>query len=118
MRVYIAGPMTGLPELNFPKFRAVAEFFRSAGWEVLNPVEIGQKHFPEGGVHANEYLIKDILELVTCDTICLLPGWTASIGARCEAAIAVTLGLTFVDENGESFFSPPSVTCDRAYPKP
>lgn len=39
MRVYIAGPMTGLPEYNFPAFHAAAKAWRDAGWEVLNPAE-------------------------------------------------------------------------------
>lgn len=38
-RVYIAGPMTGLPDFNFPAFHAAAAAWRAAGWEVFNPAE-------------------------------------------------------------------------------
>jgi len=38
-RIYISGPMTGLPEHNFPAFHAAAERLRKAGWEVNNPAE-------------------------------------------------------------------------------
>ena len=39
-RLYLAGPMTGLPELNFPAFHAEAARLRALGYEVVNPAEI------------------------------------------------------------------------------
>ena len=39
--IYIAGPMTGLPDLNFPTFHTEAARLRSLGHEVINPAEIG-----------------------------------------------------------------------------
>ena len=38
-RVYIAGPMTGLPDFNYPAFNAAAAKLRALGLEVLNPAE-------------------------------------------------------------------------------
>ena len=44
-KIYIAGPMTGLPELNFPAFHAEAARLRAFGYEVINPAEINpDKH--------------------------------------------------------------------------
>ena len=40
-KIYIAGPMRGLPDFNYPKFNDYAETHRAIGWDVANPVEIG-----------------------------------------------------------------------------
>lgn len=90
MRIYISGPMTGLPDLNFPLFNKVAECLRDNGWDVVNPAEIQQIE----GADWAACLKEDIKHLVTCDTIALLPGWHRSKGAALEAYIANKLGLT------------------------
>ena len=41
MIVYIAGPMTGLPDLNYPAFNAAEEALTAAGHAVLNPARNG-----------------------------------------------------------------------------
>ena len=88
-RVYIAGPMTGLPELNFPAFHAAAAALRAAGFDAVNPAEInGDTTMPWV-----ECMRRDIQQLVTCDGIAMLPGWENSKGARLENHIASQLGL-------------------------
>ena len=49
-RIYLAGPMTGLPDHNFPAFRAAAEGLQQAGWEVVNPADNfgGRMDLPRG----------------------------------------------------------------------
>lgn len=88
-RVYIAGPMTGYVELNFPAFRAEAAALRAAGLEVINPSEINVD--PSAGWSA--CMRADIAQLVTCDRIHLLPGWSTSKGASLEHHIGRALGL-------------------------
>ncbi|WP_319942079.1 DUF4406 domain-containing protein [Pseudomonas quasicaspiana] len=41
-RIYISGPMTGLPDFNFPAFAAEANRLRGLGFDVVNPAEINQ----------------------------------------------------------------------------
>lgn len=96
-RIYIAGRMNGIKDLNFPFFEEVTYKLRHKGYDVVSPVEVGRKHF-RGKVDSSQqdYLIKDIQELLTCDTICLLAGWEAGTGAVCEAAIAKTLSFFFL----------------------
>jgi len=36
-RIYLSGPMTGLPELNFPAFAAMTASLRAGGHTVTNP---------------------------------------------------------------------------------
>ncbi|CAN7450048.1 DUF4406 domain-containing protein [Acidovorax sp. LjRoot66] len=92
-RIYVAGPMTGLPELNFPAFHAAAAVLRSAGHHVENPAEINAD--PTAGWQ--DCMRKDIARLVTCDAIHLLQGWSKSRGACLEHQIAVGLGLEILE---------------------
>jgi len=39
MRVYIAGPMSGIPQFNFPAFKAAARALRAIGYDVICPAE-------------------------------------------------------------------------------
>lgn len=87
--IYIAGPMTGLPGLNFPAFHAAAALLRKAGHTVINPAEIN----PDVTMAWHECMRADIAQLVTCDVIYLLPGWQASKGATLEHHIAERLGM-------------------------
>jgi hypothetical protein len=89
LRIYIAGPMTGLPGLNFAAFHAAARQLRGAGHDVVNPAEIN----PDTTMSWHACMRRDIAELVTCDAIYLLPGWGASKGATLEHHIAQRLGL-------------------------
>jgi hypothetical protein len=76
MKLYIAGPMSNLPELNFPVFHAEAARLRALGFEIVNPAEIDVGPNPDWLTAMRA----DIRELVTCDGIALLPGWRAAWG--------------------------------------
>lgn len=89
MKIYIAGPMTGIDELNFPAFHTAAKLIRETGNEAVNPAEIN----PDLDADWTECMIEDIKQLSKCDAIHLLPGWENSFGARIEALVAQKLGL-------------------------
>lgn len=91
-RLYLAGPMTGLPELNFPAFHAAAAKLRAKGYEVVNPAEVN----PDPNMRWVDAMRADIPELCKCEAIAMLPGWQKSRGARLEAHIANELGLRMV----------------------
>lgn len=91
-RIYLSGPMTGMPELNFPTFHAMTAQLRAAGHTVTNPAELN----PDGGCW-NECMRRDIAALMECDTIAKLPGWHTSKGARLELHIAERLGMAIVN---------------------
>lgn len=92
-RIYVAGPMTGLPDLNFPAFHAAAARLRAEGHHVENPAEINA----DPTAAWSDCMRKDIARLVTCDAIHLLPGWSKSKGACLEHQIAVGLGLEILE---------------------
>lgn len=106
-KYYIAGPMRGYPEFNFPAFFKLAAILRAAGHAVFNPAE----HETQRGLDVTG-LKGDLSELdklgfcirdaLAADTqfICLeatdiymLPGWSNSKGATAERALALALDL-------------------------
>ena len=97
-KIYIAGPMRGLPDFNYPKFNDYAELYRSVDWEVENPVEIGAGYGTPEQINEDRALLAAVMAaelhaLETCDAIYLLDGWHKSEGARKELATAIAYGL-------------------------
>lgn len=89
LKIYIAGPMTGLPEFNYPAFHTAAAQLRALGHEVFNPAE---NPAPACGTWEG-YMRLALAQLVQCDAIALLPGWETSRGAKIEASLAADLGM-------------------------
>lgn len=91
-RVYVAGPMTGIEDFNYPAFNAVADQLRALGYEVENPADHG---IVEGATWV-DYLAYNLTRLGLCGVVALLPGWEGSKGACLEVQIAEKLGMTVV----------------------
>lgn len=94
-RIYLSGPMSGLPESNYPAFHAEAERLRALGYHVENPAE---NEPPACGTWQG-YMRRAVAQLITCDVIALLPGWSESRGALVERQLAVTLGMPALQAN-------------------
>lgn len=109
MRVYLAGPMSGIRAFNIPAFDEAARNLRDAGYEVFSPAEIDgpitravllksatgdHKDLPMDESYSY-YLSRDFR--ILCDSgiekIVTLPGWKDSKGARLEVALAKELGI-------------------------
>lgn len=93
--IYLAGPMTGLPDYNYPAFHAAAAAWRARGHRVINPAE----NF-DGDVNLPRlvYIRKDLGQLINeCTAIAFLPGWQKSRGATLEHAVALGLGYPMFD---------------------
>jgi len=111
MKVYLAGPMRGIPEFNFPAFYRFAAQLRAQGHEVFSPAEKDNERHgtdiskgnaagdeavatKEHGFNLREALKIDldwILDHAEC--IALMPGWEKSRGAKAEFATAAAIGL-------------------------
>lgn len=103
-RLYLAGPMTGIADLNFSLFHAEAARLRALGYEVINPAEIncGTPPGPDAAyAERRAWWIKcmkvDITQLMTCDGVALLPNWKASKGAVIEVQLADDLEMFVID---------------------
>src|SRR5471032_2720865 len=92
MKVYIAGPMTGLPQFNRPAFLQAALNLSFEKHVPLNPAIL-----PDGLTEA-DYMAVGLAMLQRAEAIYLLPGWQNSAGARAEHALAVKLGLHIREE--------------------
>lgn len=93
MKFYISGPMSGMPEHNFPAFDGAAEVLRSAGFEVVNPADLDRADPLPKGTPREVYLRRDIPYVCQCNALVMLPGWLNSWGATFEADIAKRLGM-------------------------
>lgn len=87
--LYLAGPMTGLPEFNYPAFDAAAAQLREAGVVVESPAEPGQVP----GWTAEQYYRRGLAQMLRSDAVATLPGWENSTGARLEVAVAGDVGM-------------------------
>lgn len=107
--LYLAGPMSGMPDLNHPTFNRYAEQLRADGWEVFNPAEADLQTFgsTENTIKRMEEdrmsFLRTVLDIdlgwICCmaDAIALIPGWENSKGARAEYATASALGLEIIN---------------------
>lgn len=110
-KVYLAGPMTGYPQFNFPLFEAATKKLRDEGFDVISPHEQDSPAVQKeawasadgvlhGGKIAGEtwgdILSKDVKIVADKVTgIVFLPNWFKSRGARLEAFVAILCGHSF-----------------------
>lgn len=109
--LYVAGPMTGIPNFNYPHFREVGDSLRECGFTVLNPVDVDAMHEAErnmvdaslrhvcadcdnGIKHEwHWYMRRTLKMMLEADGVALLRGWERSRGAKLEVEVAKGLGL-------------------------
>lgn len=95
---YLAGPMSGFPEFNYPTFESVSTRLRNQGFTVISAHAIDH---PDDGVPGSipwtEYMRGCIAELTSQHNgirgIIALPNWRNSHGAIVEMRVASALGM-------------------------
>lgn len=92
-RIYVAGPMTGIEDFNFPAFNQASEMLRAKGYIVENPAE----HGIIDGAEWADYMAYDLTRIGLCGSVYLLPGWEQSKGAQLEVLIATRLGMEIIE---------------------
>lgn len=93
MKVYISGPITGLPYEEAEKAFNDAEIrLQEQGYEVVNPLNNG---LPTSATW-NEHMRADLKLLLDCDAIYLLKGYQNSKGAMIEYDLAIKLGYHII----------------------
>ena len=101
-RLFVSGPMSGLPGYNLPAFAEATDLLESVRFrDVVNPGRFGV--IP--GYEWRDYMRDSIRGLLLCDAVAVLDGWQESKGARLEVTIAMDLempvhGVDWWLENG------------------
>lgn len=85
-KVYISGKITGLDiHVAKQKFEEAAITVFKMGMVPVNPFALNH----EGNTEWEHFMITDIVALIECDAIYMLPNWRESQGARIEHGIAL-----------------------------
>jgi hypothetical protein len=93
--IYIAGPMSGLPDYNRFAFRAFEAALRTAfpNAAIINPAD---NYGGDLELSYCLYMRQSIHQVLMADTIYVLSGYENSRGAKIEIAIAESLDLKIV----------------------
>lgn len=92
LKIYLSGPMTGLPNLNRAEFSRWANWITQGGDIAINPGVL-----PDG-LSDGEYMDICCAMLRSADCIMLLEGWENSPGARAEWALAEKLRMSILHQ--------------------
>ena len=98
---YLSGPMTGLPEFNYPAFNEATYSLRESGYSVFSPAESFQG---DTTLDFTVYMREDIKALLSVDAVIVLEGWENSAGAVTEVLVALSLGLPILDLNFDELY--------------
>lgn len=103
---YLAGPMTGIPQFNYPEFFRIAKALRAEGFDIISPAEQDSPaklelilESPDGDLSKmppsvgtwGDFLSHDVKLIADgVNGIFFMPGWQKSRGARLEAFVGIT----------------------------
>lgn len=108
MKFYVAGPMRGYKNFNFDAFDSAANDLRAMGHVAISPTDLDRVH--EGWVDyppddlvvdgdlKRRCITRDLMAIMECDALYMLPGWENSLGAIAEHSLATFLGLEIYEE--------------------
>jgi hypothetical protein len=106
--IYVAGPMRGYEDFNFPAFDRQARILNKQGWKVINPAEMDrQSKLPsnepmvfdpvvnyEDREFMRDALKRDMTVICNdCTAVYMMSNWESSRGAKAEYHLAKALGL-------------------------
>lgn len=92
--IYLAGPVSNMPDLNRQAFADATRQLRGMGYIVRNPHEIC------AGMKSEDWCLclrKCVKELMDCDILLLLAGWDKSVGARLEIQTAKQVDIRVME---------------------
>lgn len=84
-KIYVAGPITGIPNGNSAAFHLADVKLSNKGFSVLNPALL------PAGLEEHEYMDICMAMVRSCDAVYMLEGWEDSLGAQAEYHLAKKL---------------------------
>lgn len=118
-KIYVSGPITGMINKNAELFESTTQKLRDLDYDVINPLELDEPN-KDTELTYEDYLARDLVELVGCSALCLLPGWEHSYGARIELAVANALNMPVFRFEGEDLiveeYANAQVVCETLFP--
>lgn len=102
--IYLAGPMRGYKDHNYPEFARVTQILRNRGYKVFSPAEanplVDKKSY-------KDCMLVDINAVINkCESIVCLPGWRKSLGANTEVLVGHACGkeVCEIETNNTSLY--------------
>lgn len=94
MKIYISGKISGTRDFR-NRFQKAEDHLKKDGWDVINPVAIGDLLPPS--TTYKQFMEIDLKLLTMCDAVYMIPGWEESEGAKTEKQLAEALGLVILN---------------------
>ena len=115
MKIFISGPMRGIPYYNFPAFDAAKVAFEAAGFDVVTPADLDRAigfdamDLPadtdwelESGFDIRAAMRRNIDALLDADGVVFLEGWGGSLACNIERLIADRLNMRLDMQRGRT----------------
>lgn len=104
-KVYISGAITGMPNKNKEEFKKYEDKFINLGYEVINPHNIFSDEEVERiesmDISEDEkwciFLKEDLIQMLKCDFVAVLPNWEHSRGANLEIKTALGVKMPVIN---------------------
>ena len=106
--IYVAGPMRGHTDYNYPAFDRQQKVLEEQGWKVINPASLDREDNkpindpmefdPDSNYEDHEFMrqaLKRDMDAICdeCTAVYMMSGWETSKGAKAEWALAKAIGL-------------------------
>ena len=86
MTIYISGPIAGVEDYRF-RFACVERALAQKGWRVISPARL-----PDG-LSRRAYMAADLPQLLLCDAVFMMAGWSERVRCTIEESLASYAGL-------------------------
>ena len=120
MKLYLAGPMRGLPNHNFPAFHAATTDLRKRGHHVVSPAEHDEEcGFDPSTDEVDRFYLAaqmrwDLAAVLESEGVVVLPGWLSSEGTSYEVGIANVVHIPVFEYPSLELVKPELVTAEAA----